>query len=226
MALSGCVPNRVRSDRSALRGLLSLRATSLAGSKSLSQSRGVGLSQGLASANSGFCDWADSCCCVDFLSLGHVRDTCRLLATAFAAGHNESTGRGVGKCVALLGSGNWAQRSSCVVDCLSGCDVLSRLSRGRNPARRRGLGGLVAASLARGNCQCARSGIDACVSIDDRSRGTNGCRNICHKGGGSVRLSRRRRSPRAVLWSPAGRLDGDRRARLRTPAGRLDDRGR
>jgi hypothetical protein len=212
MALSGCVVDRVGSNRNAVRGLFGslggLRAASLARSESLGQGGGVCLGQGLASADGLVSDRADGGCCVNFLGLGSgSRNSVSRLHTATLAASNDKSARGgVCECNALFDSGDGAQRGRGVYG-LSASDVGSRDPGGR------GLSRLGATSLAAGDGQSRGQGSCLCVGLASGNSGVgrraDGSGDIGDKGRGSVVLNRGRSNRRGL--SPTSRLSPRRR---------------
>lgn len=191
------VPDRVGGNRDTVRGLLGSlgglrRTASLARCNSQDRRSSVRLGQSLTSADGSFGYRADSSGSVDFLSLcGRSRSRLSgLYTTALAASDNESARGGVCESLALLDSSNGAQRGGGVHG-LSACDIGSRLSRGRNPGRRRNAAAFAASNgQDRSQCCCLCVGLataDGSVGCGAHSSGSIG-----DKGRSSIVLSRGR----------------------------------
>jgi hypothetical protein len=185
-----CVVDGVRGSRDTLRGLLG-RLGGL--DKSLGQSSGGGLGQGLAVRGCNVGHGAGSDSCVDLLSLGSgSRSSVSGLSTStLAASDGQSASGGVCVCESTLGGGDRAQ-SSGGVHGLSACDV-GRLGRRRNPGRGRvSLGRLGTTSLAAGDGQSRGQSSGLCVGLaitpSSVSCGTDSGGSVGGQGRGSVVL--------------------------------------
>jgi hypothetical protein len=159
-----CVVNGVRGGRDTLRGLLG----TLGGlDKSLGQSGGGSLGQGLAVRGCNVGHRAGSDSCVDFLSLGGStrNGPSGLHATTLAAGDSQSASGGVCVSESTLSGGDRAQ--SCGgVHGLSACDVGRLGRRRRNPGRCRvSLSRLGTTSLAAGDSQSRGQSSGLCVGL-------------------------------------------------------------
>jgi hypothetical protein len=186
-----CVVDRVRGNRADLRRLLG----SFGGlDKSLGQSGGGGLGQGLAIRGGNVSYRAGSDGCVDLLSLGSSsrNSVSGLHTTTLAASNDQSAGGGVSVCEASLSGGDRAQSCGSVHG-LSACDIGRLGRRRRNPCRSGvSLSRLGTASLATGDGQSRGQSSGLCVGLaitpSSVSRGANSGGSVSGEGRGSVVL--------------------------------------
>lgn len=186
-----CVVDGVRGSRDTLRGLLG-RLGGL--DKSLGQSSGGSLGQGLAVRGCDVGHRAGSDSCVDLLSLGGgSRDSVSGLSTStLAASDGQSASGGVCVCEATLSGGDRAQ-SSGGVHSLGACDVGRLSRRRRNPGRGRvSLSRLGTTSLAAGDGQSRGQSSGLCVGLaitpSSVSCGANSGGSVGGEGRGSIVL--------------------------------------